>query len=737
MQLPKPNDGVDTTLEGTLERIVYHNDDNGWSVLIVAVSRRREPVTVVGNMVGLQPGENVRFTGRWIEDRKWGEQFQATAFKVVLPGTVEGVERYLGSGLIPGIGPKMAKRLVKHFGIATLEVIDQHPERLKRVPGIGRKRLQQILASWEEQREVQRVMVFLQSHGVSTNFAIRIYKTYGADAIDVVRQNPYQLAQDVFGIGFQSADRIAEQLGIPKDSPRRLEAGTVYLLRQASEQGHLFLPRHRLVAEAAELLEVPPEGVETAVTTLETGKAVVCEPYREGAVAVYPTPLHNAEVGLAAALKALLESPSKLPTVAVPRALKWFEQREGIQLADQQRRAIAEALTSPVLVITGGPGTGKTTLLRGIVDILGAKDVEIRLAAPTGRAARRLGDATGRGASTVHRLLEMDPSQGCFLRDADRPLECDLLIVDEASMLDVPLAWATVRALPAGGRLILVGDVDQLPSVGPGRVLADLIKSAVVPVVRLTEIFRQAAESGIVTNAYRINAGEMPVLELPTGEAREKADFFWIERQDPEAVVDILLRLTTERIPRSFGLDPIADVQILTPMNRGPLGVMRLNTVLQERLNPGGEGLRRGGYTFRAKDKVMQIRNNYELEVFNGDVGVIDVIDEEEGEIRVLFEGRPRTYSLKDLDELVLAYACSIHKSQGSEYPAIIVPVHNQHYRMLQRNLFYTALTRAKKLAVLVGQRQALATAVRNQDTRKRFTRLAERLAGGSGTGPQ
>jgi exodeoxyribonuclease V alpha subunit len=730
MQLPKPNDGVDTTLEGTLERIVYHNDDNGWSVLIVAVSRRREPVTVVGNMVGLQPGENVRFTGRWIEDRKWGEQFQATAFKVVLPGTVEGVERYLGSGLIPGIGPKMAKRLVKHFGIATLEVIDQHPERLKRVPGIGRKRLQQILASWEEQREVQRVMVFLQSHGVSTNFAIRIYKTYGADAIDVVRQNPYQLAQDVFGIGFQSADRIAEQLGIPKDSPRRLEAGTVYLLRQASEQGHLFLPRHRLVAEAAELLEVPPEGVETAVTTLETGKAVVCEPYREGAVAVYPTPLHNAEVGLAAALKALLESPSKLPTVAVPRALKWFEQREGIQLADQQRRAIAEALTSPVLVITGGPGTGKTTLLRGIVDILGAKDVEIRLAAPTGRAARRLGDATGRGASTVHRLLEMDPSQGCFLRDADRPLECDLLIVDEASMLDVPLAWATVRALPAGGRLILVGDVDQLPSVGPGRVLADLIKSAVVPVVRLTEIFRQAAESGIVTNAYRINAGEMPVLELPTGEAREKADFFWIERQDPEAVVDILLRLTTERIPRSFGLDPIADVQILTPMNRGPLGVMRLNTVLQERLNPGGEGLRRGGYTFRAKDKVMQIRNNYELEVFNGDVGVIDVIDEEEGEIRVLFEGRPRTYSLKDLDELVLAYACSIHKSQGSEYPAIIVPVHNQHYRMLQRNLFYTALTRAKKLAVLVGQRQALATAVRNQDTRKRFTRLAERLAG-------
>jgi exodeoxyribonuclease V alpha subunit len=730
---PQPPRPGPTTLEGTLERVVFANEENAWSVIRLTVAGQMAPVTVVGNLLGVRPGENLRLSGEWLTDPKYGRQFKALAYQTITPKTLDGIERYLGSGLIRGIGKVMASRLVARFGMDTLEVIEHTPERLAEVSGFGPKRRGEIQKAWVEQREIKEVMVFLQSHGVSTGHAIKIYKRYGAEAMAVLRQDPYRLATDIHGIGFQSADRIAAALGTARTAPERLAAGVRHLLSEAADRGHVFLPRPKLVEEGQRLLEIEPGLLSGAVDALAAaGEAVIdtlldAPPNspKDAREAVYLKALHAAETGVAKSLRALLARPDLPFDIDPERAVAWFEKRETLSLAPAQREAIRRGLTSKVLVITGGPGTGKTTLVRGILAILEKKGRTVLLAAPTGRAAKRLAEATGGAAATLHRLLEFDPRSRSFQRDRDRPLGCDLLIVDEASMLDTVLAYHLLKAVPNGGRLIFVGDVDQLPSVGPGRFLADLIRAGTIDVVRLQEIFRQAEESAIVVNAHRINRGE---LQLREG---EKGDFFFIERRLPEDVLATVIELVAQRIPARFGLDPVEEIQVLSPMNRGTLGTQSLNAVLRERLNPppltGGSG-GTGSHGFRVGDKVMQVRNNYDLEVWNGDVGRVSGIDEDEGTVAVEIDGRAVSYDAGALDELVLAYACTIHKSQGSEYPCVVVPLHGQHQIMLQRNLLYTALTRARRLAILVGERTALAAAVRNHRTSGRFTLLAERL---------
>jgi len=726
---PKPASSQ-TTVEGVLERIVFSNEENAWTVARLTVAGQRDLVTAVGNLLGVQPGENLRLTGAWIQDPKYGKQFKVASYATVTPATVGGIEKYLGSGLIRGIGKVMASRLVATFGLETLDVIENRPDRLVEVEGIGPKRSRDILRAWEEQREIKEVMIFLQSHGVSTHYAIKIYKAYGARATELVRENPYRLATDIYGIGFKSADKIAAALGIPPTAPQRIEAGSLYLLGQAGDRGHVYLPRKTLLEEAEKLLEAPAALVDQALAALAETEQIILEPLDAPEdQAVFLRSLHTAEAGVAARLRALLIQPPLPLEIDVDRALDWFEKSETIELARQQRQAIRAGLTRKVLVITGGPGTGKTTLVRGLVKILEKKRQKVLLAAPTGRAAKRLAEATGTEATTLHRLLEIDPKTRQFVRNRDHPLSCDLLIVDEASMLDTVLAHHVLRAVPDHGRLILVGDVDQLPSVGPGRVLADLIRSDSIEVVRLTEIFRQAERSLIVVNAHRVNQGMMPILESVDSDG----DFFFIERAEQEELVETLAQLVSRRIPAKFGLDPVEQIQVLTPMNRGPLGTENLNAVLRDLLNPTGVEVTRGGQTLRVGDKVMQVRNNYDLEVFNGDIGRIVAIDEIDQLVTVALDGRQVVYDHGSLDELVLAYACSIHKSQGSEYPCVVIPLHSTHYLMLQRNLLYTALTRAKRLAVLVGEERALRIAVGNRRVRARFTRLAERLAGPAG----
>lgn len=714
-----------STLDGILERVVFANPENAWSVVRLAVEGRKEPVTAVGNLLSVQPGEHLRLHGSWIEDAKYGRQFRVSSYTTITPGTLKGIEKYLGSGLIRGVGKVMAERLVRAFGLATLEVIEHEPERLTEVEGIGPKRSREIQTAWTEQRDVKEVMVFLQSHGVSTHFAIKIYKTYGAAAIDRVKENPYRLASEVYGIGFKSADAIASALGIPKNAPQRIEAGLIYVLGAAADRGHVYQPRKRLAEEAGEILGAESPPLESALGVLVERGEVVVEPLPESDdQAVYLPPLHAAESGVAERVRELLRQANLPLEIDLDRALDWFEKGEGISLAREQRQAVRAGLTRKVLVITGGPGTGKTTLVRGIVRILERKNQRILLAAPTGRAAKRLSEATGGEATTLHRCLEFNAQNRAFDRNRDRPLACDLLIVDEASMLDTVLAYHVLRAVPDAGRVILVGDVDQLPSVGPGKVLADLIRSEAVEVVRLREIFRQAERSLIVVNAHRVQQGEMPILESVDSDG----DFFFIEKREPEEIVALIAQMVGKRIPARFGLDPVEQVQVLSPMNRGLLGTENLNQVLRERLNPEGASLTRGHQTLRVGDKVMQVRNNYDLEVFNGDIGRIAGIDEEEQEVRVRIDGREVVYDYASLDELVLAYACTIHKSQGSEYPCVVIPLHTMHYVMLQRNLLYTALTRAKRLAILIGEHRALGLAIGNKRLKPRFTHLAERL---------
>jgi exodeoxyribonuclease V alpha subunit len=725
------------TLSGIIERVTFHNPDNGFAVLRVQARGRRDLVTVVGHLPAAVAGEYVEASGAWVQDRDHGPQFKAAELRTTPPHTVEGIEKYLGSGLVKGIGAHFARKIVEVFGERTLAVIDESPSFLQEVRGIGPRRLQRIRESWQQQKAVRAILVFLQSHGVGTARAVRIYKTYGDQAIDLVRANPYRLATDIWGVGFQTADQLAERLGIDRASPVRARAALRYVLQQLSNEGHVGFPEARVIERTAELTGIGREVVAAAVEDGRAEEELVREPGGEEPW-LYLKPLFLAEVGVARALHGLRQGPHPLPAIDTEAALRWVEKRMGLELASTQRDAIRQATTQKVLVITGGPGVGKTTLVRGILDIFAAKGLRCALCAPTGRAAKRLGEATGREAKTIHRLLEFDPALGGFKRTRENPLEVDLLLVDEASMVDVVLMNQLLRAVPPWACLVLVGDVDQLPSVGPGTVLADIIASRAVPVVRLTEIFRQAGQSWIVRAAHHVNHGELPE-SAPAGQG----DFYFVEANTPEAILERIITLVRERIPARFGLDPFRDIQVLTPMNRSELGARNLNVRLQEVLNPPrassprpsgergrGEGaeVQRYGWTFRVGDKVLQTVNDYQKEVFNGDIGRVTVIDAEDQEVTVEYEDRPVVYDFGELDELVLAFVTTIHKSQGSEYPAVVIPLHTQHFLMLQRNLLYTGITRGKKLVVLVGSRKALAAAVQRQDTGRRYSGLCRRL---------
>jgi len=742
--MQQPRAAPPATLEAVLERITYANDETGYTVARVATDRSGDLVTVVGPLLGAQPGESLRLQGRWASHPQYGRQFQVEAYDTVLPATIQGIRRYLGSGLIKGIGPKMAERIVGHFGQATLQVIEEDPGRLVEVPGLGPKRTAMITAAWEEQRAIKEVMVFLQGVGVSTSLGVRIYKAYRDQAIEVVRREPYRLAGDVWGVGFKTADQIAQRLGIPHDSPERVKAGLQFALSQASDDGHCYLPEADLLARATELLGVDAELARRCFEELVAEEGVVAEPLPAAAGAqddlqgtgraVWLVPFHRAEAALAGGLLRLLHAPvdrlAEFQAVDWPLALDWLGRAMGVTLAPEQAAAVRLALTGQVAVLTGGPGCGKSYTVRAIVALARAKRAKVLLAAPTGRAAKRLSELAGLQAATLHRLLQLRPG-GDAAFDRDHPLDADLVVVDEASMLDVLLANKLVKAIPPGAHLLLVGDVDQLPSVGAGEVLRDLLAADTLPRVRLTHVFRQAQRSGVVTNAHRINAGQLPVT-------RGLDDFFLFAADDPERVADLVVDVVANRLPRRFGLDPAREVQVLCPMHRGPAGAGVLNERLQAALTPGREGLperRFGGRVYRVGDKVMQLRNNYDkgtAGVFNGSVGVVTALSLEDSELRVLLdEDEEVAYGFDELDELTHAYAVSIHRSQGSEYPCVVVPVTTSAWLMLQRNLLYTAVTRAKRIVVLVGSRRALAKAVRTQSAGRRYTALAERLRPG------
>ena len=711
-------------LAGLVERVTFHNQDSGFCVLRVKARGQRDLVTVVGHAATIAAGEWVQMSGSWVNDRVHGLQFRSTFLKASPPTTLEGIERYLGSGMIRGIGPVYARKLVRAFGDAVFELIEQEPARLREVTGIGPKRAARIIAGWAEQKVIREIMLFLHANGVGTSRAVRIYKTYGTEAVQLISENPYRLARDIRGIGFLTADRIAEKLGIEKTATIRVRAGISFALSEAMDEGHCGLPADELLALTEKLIEVRAALIEAALALeLEAGEVV--DDTVDGRRCLFLAGLYRAEQGIADRLRVLRTGRLPWPDIDAGKALPWVEARTGLTLAASQIEAVRLALGSKVLVITGGPGVGKTTLVNSILKIIRAKGIEVGLCAPTGRAAKRLSESTGLEARTIHRLLETDPKSGGFQRTEERPLTCDMLVVDETSMVDVPLMRALLRALPDRAALLLVGDVDQLPSVGPGQVLADVITSGAVPVVRLTEVFRQALESRIIRNAHRINQGQMPELK-----AAEGSDFFFVDAAEPEDGVRKLIGIVRDRIPARFGLDPIRDVQVLCPMNRGALGARALNIALQQALNPPGERrVERFGWTFCPGDKVMQVANDYERDVFNGDLGVITELDPEENELTVSFEGREVVYGFGELDELVLAYATTIHKAQGSEYPALVIPLTTQHYAMLARNLLYTGVTRGKRLVVLVGQRRALAIAVRNGNGRRRWSKLREWLA--------
>ena len=721
---PEPASSTQEVLAGVVERVTFHNADNGFCVLRINARGHRDVVTVVGHSATITAGEWITASGEWVNDRTHGQQFKARFLRTSPPTSAEGIEKYLSSGMIRGVGPVYARKLVRAFGEKVFDVIEATPDRLREVDGIGPVRAASILAAWAEQKAVREIMVFLHSHGVGTARAVRIFKTYGADAIQVMMENPYRLARDIRGIGFKTADAIAMKLGIEKTATMRVRAGISYALTEAMDEGHCGLPTEELLPLAEKLLEVPQELVRTALD-LELHEGSVIAERVGDTPCVFLAGLHRAERTIADRLVRLANGTLPWPWIDPDKALPWVEKHIGLSLAESQVAAIRLALKSKVMVMTGGPGVGKTTVVRGILRILAAKGTDLLLCAPTGRAAKRMTEATGFEAKTIHRLLEVDPKSGGFKRSEDNPLDCDVLVVDEASMVDVMLMQALLRVLPDRAALLVVGDIDQLPSVGPGQVLADIISSGAVPVVRLTEVFRQAAQSRIITNAHRINQGSIPNLSPPENES----DFYFVQAEDPETAVARIIELVKTRIPKRFGLDPVRDIQVLCPMNRGGVGARSLNIELQAALNPAGElKVERFGWTFAPGDKVMQIENDYDKEVYNGDIGTIDDVDANAGELIARFDGRSVTYGFGELDMLVPAYAATIHKSQGSEYPAVVIPILTQHYAMLQRNLLYTGVTRGKKLVVLVGQKKAVAIAVRNVSGRRRWSKLAEWL---------
>ncbi len=720
-----------TELSGQIERITYTNEENGYTIARVKVYGQRDLITVVGYLMSPAPGEVLSLKGEWINHPKFGEQFKVVEYKTAVPATVFGIKKYLGSGLIKGLGPVIASRIVKKFGEKTLDIIENHIEKLAMVEGIGKKRIAMIQNAWDEQKEIRDVMMFLQSHGVSSGYATKIFKQYKNRSIAVVTENPYRLAMDIFGIGFVIADSIADKLGFSKSSSLRIEAGIIYVLHQLSDEGHVYYPYEYLVKKSQETLGVDRDTVTQALGNLAMDKKIVLEDssesfneFKENNKSVYLAKFHLCETSIAARLKMLSTTPKSIRTVNAKNALEWVQGQLDIRLAENQAKAIRCALENKIMVITGGPGTGKTTIINAILKIFSGLKVNTCLAAPTGRAAKRMSETTGQEASTIHRLLEYSFAKGGFQKNEEKPLDCDLLILDEASMIDTILMHHLIKAVPIFATVILVGDVNQLPSVGAGNVLNDIIASGAIPVVELNVIFRQARESRIIVNAHKINSGILPTFEddIPGN------DFYFIHQEDPEKVLEIILELTKERIPKRFGLDPVDDIQVLTPMHKGVVGAGNLNTELQKSLNPFQEEITRGNRNFRTNDKVMQIRNNYDKEVFNGDIGRIIRIRPDEDEITVLFDGREVPYAFYELDELVLAYAVSVHKSQGSEYPAVVVPVLTQHYMLLQRNLIYTAVTRGRDLVVMVGTRKALAIGVNNDKTKKRFTNLRYRM---------
>ena len=712
------------SLSGTIEHVTFHNPENGFVVLRVKMDGRRGLVTVIGQTASAQPGEYLEADGVWQMDSEHGEQFKAVSMRTAPPSTVEGIERYLGSGLIKGIGKQYAKRIVEVFGAKTLQVIDESPTFLREVKGIGAKRISEIRESWRQQKVIRDIIVFLNSHGIGNARAARIYKTYGDKSIETVRANPYRLAADIWGIGFATADQLAHSLNIPEHSPLRAGAALRHALKECCDDGHCGVPETDAIDKAQALTGIPTGILQDAVAAQIECKELIRETNVTPEPWLYLKRLFFAEINVAKKLIDLQVGQHPLPTFDVETALGWVEKKIGIGLAKQQQEAVRQAMTRKVLIITGGPGVGKTTLVRSIVEIFQAKNARVSLAAPTGRAARRLSESAGLPASTLHRLLECSVSGA--QRTAEKPLEHDLLVVDEMSMVDLPLMDQLVRALPPKGCLVLVGDADQLPSVGPGAVLGDLIASKRIPVVHLTEIFRQAQESRIVQAAYRVHQGQLPESASP----EKLGDFYFLEVDEPAKIQERIVTMVRDRIPARFGLDPFRDIQILTPMNRGDLGVRSLNVLLQQVLNPPQEEpeISRFGVVFRLGDKVLQTVNNYTKEVFNGDIGRIRKIDLDEQTVAVEFDAQPITYEFDELDELSHAFALTIHKSQGSEYPAVILPLHTQHYMLLQRNLLYTAITRGKKLVVIVGSRKALEMAVSRRDTSRRCTALAARL---------
>jgi exodeoxyribonuclease V alpha subunit len=714
------------SLSGLIERVTFFNEENGFAVLKVKAKGHRDEVTVVGTSPAVNAGEWLTAEGRWVRDREFGLQFRAELLKSAAPTTKEGIEKYLGGGMVKGIGPVYARKLVHKFGEKIFDIIENYSARLEEVDGIGPQRRRRIKGAWAEQKVVREIMVFLHSQGVSTSRAVRIYKTYGEQAIDRVQSDPYTLARDIHGIGFATADRIAQNIGIPHDSILRACAGLDHVLLEATNDGHCALPLNLLKENARKLLSVDDTIIAAALERSLAGQGLALESIG-GQELIFLPSLKRAEENITRRIRELCALPAAYPQIDLEKAIPWSQQKTGKELAPSQREALKQAFAHRALIITGGPGVGKTTLVNAILQILRAKKVRCQLCAPTGRAAKRLSETTGLEAKTIHRLLEVQPATGMFTRNENRPLDCDLLVVDETSMVDVPLMSHLLRAVPAQGSLLLVGDVDQLPSVGPGLVLRNLIESGVVPVARLTEVFRQAAGSQIITNAHRINQGLLP--ELPARDPDR--DFYFVEREEPERIADTLLELVKRRIPNKFKLDPIRDIQVLCPMNRGTLGIRELNARLQAELNPARPdepSVEKFGWQFHVRDKVIQTENDYDKEVFNGDIGQILNVDLLEREVTVSFVPREVVYDFGELDELALAYAITIHKSQGSEFPAVVIPLAMQHYLLLQRNLVYTGVTRGKQLVVLVGQKKALAVAVRNNRTEERFSGLLARL---------